>query len=195
VYTGLNLLFDIHQILCFAYTGLVLIDHVRKKVSLYSIHSFGAVLFLLLFVNMRLFMTGFLVADEVSLSVVLNLFFHDQFSTQSSTPALVLFSFSPYFFIFCYYLFSKIDNLILYLKDEKTIESIGSPELFEKYNLTEREIEILKAVINGNSNLEIAEKCYISVGTVKNHLSHIYRKTNCSNRNKLNKLFSSHDDM
>ncbi|MCD6397719.1 MAG: helix-turn-helix transcriptional regulator, partial [Spirochaetaceae bacterium] len=43
------------------------------------------------------------------------------------------------------------------------------------------------------SNIEISEKCFISVGTVKNHLSHIYRKTNCSSRNKLIKLFIGHD--
>jgi DNA-binding CsgD family transcriptional regulator len=193
IFTEFDLLFDIYQVLCFIYSGIILADHISKKASLYKVHTFGTILFLLLFINIRLFMTGILVSDEVSLSLILNFLFHDQFYAQSSTFFLVLYSFMPYFIIFCFYLFSKIDHLVIYLREDRTSESFGSIEMFDQYNLTIRETEILKAVINGNSNQEISEKCYISVGTVKNHLSHIYRKTNCSNRNKLNTLFNHHD--
>lgn len=48
-------------------------------------------------------------------------------------------------------------------------------------NLTTREKEILTMVINGNSNVEIAEKIEISVRTVENHRANILRKTSAKN--------------
>lgn len=48
-------------------------------------------------------------------------------------------------------------------------------------NLTAREKEILSMVINGNSNVEIAEKIFISVRTVENHRANILRKTSAKN--------------
>ena len=40
--------------------------------------------------------------------------------------------------------------------------------------LTGREIDVLKLVINGDSNSEIAEKLCITDHTVKAHLTHTY---------------------
>lgn len=42
--------------------------------------------------------------------------------------------------------------------------------------LTEREKEILQLIIDGDNNDEIAEKLYISIQTVRNHIRHIYEK-------------------
>jgi DNA-binding NarL/FixJ family response regulator len=42
--------------------------------------------------------------------------------------------------------------------------------------LTERELEVLSEIVNGNSNAEIAEKLYITVGTVKTHVRNILNK-------------------
>ncbi len=44
------------------------------------------------------------------------------------------------------------------------------------FNLTKREIEVLKLLIEGNSYKMIAEKCYISYPTVNTHVSNIYKK-------------------
>ena len=48
--------------------------------------------------------------------------------------------------------------------------------------LTDREIELLKLLANGNSNKEISQKLEISENTVKSHLRHIYRKLNLEDR-------------
>jgi LuxR family maltose regulon positive regulatory protein len=48
--------------------------------------------------------------------------------------------------------------------------------------LSEREIEILQLLADGLSNLEIADKCIITVGTVKAHTASIYRKLNVNSR-------------
>lgn len=51
--------------------------------------------------------------------------------------------------------------------------------------LTERETSILKLIMEGLSNRKIAEKIFISEGTVKNYASEIYRKFNVKNRSEL----------
>jgi DNA-binding NarL/FixJ family response regulator len=48
--------------------------------------------------------------------------------------------------------------------------------------LTLRESELLALLVNGLSNQGIADKLFISVPTVKSHLSSIYRKIKVSNR-------------
>jgi len=51
--------------------------------------------------------------------------------------------------------------------------------------LTPREIEIIKQVAAGLRNTEIGEKLFISEGTVKMHLHHIYQKLGVDSRTKL----------
>lgn len=49
-------------------------------------------------------------------------------------------------------------------------------------SLTERELEILRLIVVGYSNREIAETLTISIGTVKTHSHNIYGKLGASNR-------------
>jgi len=53
-------------------------------------------------------------------------------------------------------------------------ESVNLPT--QDYNLSIREIEVLKLLTEGLSNNEIAEKLFISLTTVRNHVCHIYQK-------------------
>ena len=48
--------------------------------------------------------------------------------------------------------------------------------------LSERELEVVSLLANGLSNQDIAEKLFVSVGTVKAHTSNIYRKLEVSSR-------------
>lgn len=63
---------------------------------------------------------------------------------------------------------------------EKTVTiSAAEPEysqLLEAYPLTERELEVLQLIVDGCSNAAIAEKLYITVGTVKTHVRNILNK-------------------
>ncbi|NER29302.1 MAG: response regulator transcription factor, partial [Symploca sp. SIO1C4] len=49
-------------------------------------------------------------------------------------------------------------------------------QLLEAYPLTERELEVLQLIVDGCSNAVIAEKLYITVGTVKTHVRNILNK-------------------
>jgi DNA-binding NarL/FixJ family response regulator len=64
---------------------------------------------------------------------------------------------------------------------EKVIEEIGKKNNF---GLTEREIEILGELSKGLTNREIAQKLFLTEGTVKNYISNIYSKLDVTGRHK-----------
>ena len=49
-------------------------------------------------------------------------------------------------------------------------------DTIEPYTLTERELEVLQLIVEGCSNAIIAERLYITVGTVKTHVRNILNK-------------------
>lgn len=56
---------------------------------------------------------------------------------------------------------------------------------FQKYHLTEREVEVLSLVAHGITNKEIAISLAITENTVKNHLCNIMEKLHLQNRVQL----------
>ena len=60
--------------------------------------------------------------------------------------------------------------------------------VFSKYNISQREQEIIRLVSKGKSNKEISDRLYISLQTVKNHVHSIYRKLNVRNRVQLSNV-------
>jgi LuxR family maltose regulon positive regulatory protein len=56
-----------------------------------------------------------------------------------------------------------------------TMESLVEP-------LTERELDVLRLIVAGLSNPEIAEELFIAVSTVKSHVNHIYGKLGVTSR-------------
>ena len=61
---------------------------------------------------------------------------------------------------------------------------------FEGYGLTAREQEIVKYLLAGVPDAELANQLYISTATLKKHVYNIYRKVDVNNRFQLLKLFS-----
>jgi two-component system, NarL family, response regulator LiaR len=58
------------------------------------------------------------------------------------------------------------------------------PATHAVFDLTEREIEVLQLVVNGYSNKQIAETLFISLATVKAHISNILSKLQVSSRSE-----------
>jgi DNA-binding NarL/FixJ family response regulator len=55
-----------------------------------------------------------------------------------------------------------------------------SSQAREAFNLTDREKEILELLVKGNSYKMIADKCTVTIDTVKKHLQNIYHKLHVS---------------
>lgn len=55
----------------------------------------------------------------------------------------------------------------------------------DKYNLSEKEIEIIKSISNGLTNKEISEKMYLSEGTIKNNITSILAKLGLRDRTQI----------
>lgn len=70
---------------------------------------------------------------------------------------------------------------------EKTVfvESTGhfnKEEFILKTGITERELEVLELIVKGSSNQEIADQLFLSLSTVKTHISNIFLKLEVSRR-------------
>ena len=65
-------------------------------------------------------------------------------------------------------------------------EPLDQMERFRvRYDLTDRETEILKLILAGKSNQEISEDLFITVGTVKAHVHSIFGKLEVTRRSQL----------
>lgn len=64
------------------------------------------------------------------------------------------------------------------LKSTVAIDAVAPEysQILETYPLTERELEVLELIVAGCSNAAIAERLYITVGTVKTHVRNILNK-------------------
>lgn len=76
-------------------------------------------------------------------------------------------------------LYVAIDNLRHYLNP-----SVAQPVQHLIEPLTDRELDVLVLLGEGNTNEEIAQKLTVAIGTVKAHTNKIYRKLNVTNRTK-----------
>ena len=52
-------------------------------------------------------------------------------------------------------------------------------------DFTERELDVLREIAAGKSNIDIAESLYISENTVKSHMRTLLQKTGYNNRTEL----------
>ncbi|MNR44486.1 Transcriptional regulatory protein DegU [compost metagenome] len=62
----------------------------------------------------------------------------------------------------------------------------------DAYGLSERELQVLHCIADGLNNREIAEKLFLSEGTVKNYISNIYSKMDVRDRVQASK--KAHDE-
>jgi ATP/maltotriose-dependent transcriptional regulator MalT len=87
---------------------------------------------------------------------------------------------------------SELQNYILQLNDliqPESEQEFNAEKLSEKYDLTERETEVLTLLAQGMKNTHIAEKIYVSTNTIKYHIKNIYLKLDVRNRvEALNKV-------
>ncbi len=78
------------------------------------------------------------------------------------------------------------DQMLTYVLAHETVSSEKLYPAQVEQSLTEalsaRELEVLRLVADGLTNAEIAQKLFLTVGTVKVHTSNIYSKLGVSSR-------------
>jgi len=85
--------------------------------------------------------------------------------------------------IFRLYIQEKTNPLVYLLIFEETVSNkLDMSGIRQRFRLTRRETDILRRLIDGFKNTEIAEELEISEQTVKDHLSNVYFKTGAENR-------------
>ena len=62
---------------------------------------------------------------------------------------------------------------------------------FNRHQITPREQEIIRLILEGKSNTDIEKELYISLHTVKNHIYNIYQKLEVKNRLQITSLIQN----
>lgn len=70
----------------------------------------------------------------------------------------------------------------VFISEETVSHKVDLNKLRQRYRLTRRETDIVRRVLRGLKNREIAEDCDVTEQTVKDHLSSIYSKLGIRNR-------------
>ncbi len=73
-------------------------------------------------------------------------------------------------------------------RNEVTVNAARN--LADQYNLSEREIEVIKYSLRVKNNTELAQKLYIAHGTIKRHWQNIFNKTQLRSRDEITDLVS-----
>lgn len=73
-------------------------------------------------------------------------------------------------------------------------EKVSVRYAVNKYNLTKREENILKMLMQGKDSIVICDELVISINTLKKHILNIYRKLGIKNRVQLFKKIREHDE-
>ncbi len=71
-------------------------------------------------------------------------------------------------------------------------EQVLTENFLQKYNITERENEIITLLLKGYNNHQIGKLLFISSGTVKNHVYNVFQKIGVENRTQLAYMMHLH---
>lgn len=107
-----------------------------------------------------------------------------------SGKTIILLTVTSGLFILVVFLFFAVYNKI-YVPVVKENDIERRLEQFSlEYTLTTREKEVLRLVVEGQSNIEISGILFVSESTVKFHVGNILKKSGCTNRTTLTLLFN-----
>ena len=131
-----------------------------------------------------LYFSRYLILVVLGLFFVFFKLFGDEVGPRSVRYSFVLilfifFSVIPYIWIKLFFL-KYAESMLEIVEDREVLDSI-----YERYNVSKREQDILKLILDGKSNKEIEAALFISYHTVKNHVYNLYQKLGIKNRYEL----------
>ncbi|HWP69355.1 MAG TPA: LuxR C-terminal-related transcriptional regulator, partial [Rectinemataceae bacterium] len=83
------------------------------------------------------------------------------------------------------YFYKHPEVMKKHLDMDASVASIDVEGKSRPYGLSARETEIVRLILGGKTNSEIADILFISLSTVKTHISHIFQKTGAKTREEL----------
>ena len=83
---------------------------------------------------------------------------------------------------------AELDKYLKALEVKEFSKDELANKLKQRYDLTDRETEVLRYIWDGLTNKEIANLLYISVSTTKYHVGNLYMKLDVKNRNQVQAL-------
>jgi len=158
---NLNALFSLGSLLLIAPAILALIYHRKTEVK-------G---------NRQLLKGVFFSFLPVALYFTIDMIFLRSSVFKATHVAYAVFAVSVYMYLTKHY-------TVNYEPETNDIMS-HTEKFYKKYNISDREVEIIEALVVGKTNKEIASELYISINTVKTHIKNIYRKLEVKNRVQL----------
>ncbi len=184
-YTNLIPFFHIYLLFSFLYpVFIIILAFMRgKKDTLYIL--FGYAFCILVYVLEMFYEIGIISTDVYYPFSGIN---NDFLATIRIPHRLIV-----YIFIMAVNLFFGMRFMKLFSRSDKYKPlKIKDPQPnLKDFMITKRELEIIQYVIQGYSNREIADVCFISEGTVKIHLNNIFQKVDVKNRTELSHRFQS----
>ena len=111
--------------------------------------------------------------------------FYSLYNTNLTTTQL-----KPVFYTSIILIFIIIWITILFYDQLTNDNKINLKKLLMTYKLSEREGDVFILLLNGKSNKDISKNLFIEEGTVKNHLTNIYKKLSIKNRTELMAKFT-----
>lgn len=138
--------------------------------------------FQLIVLKLNVFVSGFLMSTVLLFSLV----YENISPTEIVKESLICLK--P--MVMSVLLYAVLSNFRVSIEKELTEEAKEDNSRQDSLQtLSRRETEVYELVMKGYSNSEIADQLYIAETTVKKHMQHILKKTDCKNRQILLKDF------
>ena len=80
---------------------------------------------------------------------------------------------------------NKTPHIMVLIEKVSMHRQVNLKDFKERFLLTERHVDILKLLVNGATNKEMADALYVTEDTVKGHLKHIMRRLGVKTRTEI----------
>jgi DNA-binding CsgD family transcriptional regulator len=79
----------------------------------------------------------------------------------------------------------KTPHIMVLIEKVSMHRQVNLKEFKERFLLTERHVDLLKLLVNGATNKEMADTLYVTEDTIKGHLKHIMRRLGVNTRTEI----------